>query len=153
MASARESNRRALKEVMTRDVETLDPTAAVVQAAEMMKTMNVGAIPICDGTRLQGMITDRDIVVRVVAEKRNAETVKVQEAMTPEVFYCYDDQPIEEAARVMEEKQVRRLPLVNRQKQLVGIVSLGDVAVKTATPEMAGKTLEGVSSPGGRQPA
>jgi CBS domain-containing protein len=147
MATAKEPNRRALKDVMTRDVETLAPTAAVLQAAEKMKSLDVGAIPVCDGTRLQGMITDRDIVLRIVAEKRNPETVNVQEAMTPDVLYCYDDQPIEDAARLMEQKQVRRVPVVNRQKQLVGIVSLGDVAVKAAMPEMAGKTLEGVSGP------
>ena len=146
MATEENSNQRMLKDVMTRGVETILPTAGIFEAAKKMKDLNVGAIPVCDGTRLQGMITDRDIVIRVVAEKRQADSTKVQDAMTPNVTYCYEDQSIEEAARLMEREQIRRLPIVNREKQLVGIVSLGDVATKTDAPQTAAKTLEGVSS-------
>jgi CBS domain-containing protein len=130
---------------MTRDVETVAPAADVTEVAKTMKVLNVGALPVCDGTRLKGMITDRDIVMRVVADERNPKAVKAQDAMSPGVMYCYEDQSIEEAARVMEGEQIRRLPILNREHQLVGIVSLGDLAVKTDQPKTAGKTLEGVS--------
>ena len=144
MATEKAQN-QYLRDVMTREVETISPTAGIYEAAETMRTLNVGAIPVCDGNRLQGMITDRDIVVRIIAEKRQPDAAKVQDAMTPHVLYCYEDQDVEEAARLMEGEQIRRLPILNREKQLVGIVSLGDVAVKTSAPETAGKTLEGVS--------
>jgi CBS domain-containing protein len=146
MAAEKSSNQRTIKDVMTSRVETISPTAGILEAAKKMKDLDVGAIPVCDGKRLQGMITDRDIVVRVLAEKRQAEATKVQDAMTPNVTYCYEDQSIDEAARVMEREQIRRLAIVDRDKQLVGIVSLGDVATKTDAPQTAAKTLEGVSS-------
>ena len=145
MATKKAQNHYLLRDVMTREVETISPTAGIYEAAETMRTLNVGAIPVCDGNRLQGMITDRDIVVRIIAEKPQPDTVKVQDVMTPHVLYCYEDQNVEEAARLMEGEQIRRLPILNREKQLVGIVSLGDVAVKAHAPETAGKTLEGVS--------
>jgi CBS domain-containing protein len=145
MTPEKRDHPRLLREVMTREVETISPTATIDEAAQRMKALNVGAIPVCDGSRLRGMITDRDIVLRVVAEKRQAGQVKIQDAMTPEIHYCYEDQNIEEAARLMEGEQVRRLPVVNREKELVGIVSLGDVSVRAMQREMAGKTLEGIS--------
>ncbi len=91
------------------------------------------------------MITDRDIVMRVIADERSPNAVKAQDAMSPGVMYCNDDQRVEDAARVMEGEQIRRLPILNRENQLVGIVSLGDLAVKTDQPKTASKTLEGVS--------
>jgi CBS domain-containing protein len=136
---------RLFREVMTHDVETVAPTADLTEVAKKMKTLDVGALPVCDGNHLKGMITDRDIVMRVIADERNPTTIKVQDAMSPGVMYCYDDQRIEEAARVMEGEQIRRLPILNKEKQLVGIVSLGDLAVKVDQPGTAGKALEGVS--------
>jgi CBS domain-containing protein len=136
-----------LKDVMTRDVEVVQPQASVVEAAEKMKSLDVGALPVCDGKRLMGMITDRDIAVRVVAEGRDPRGTRAQDAMTPEVIYCLEDQPVEEAADLMAQHQIRRLPILNRDKKLVGIVSLGDLAVDTADEEMAGRALEGVSEP------
>ena len=136
---------RQLREVMTRNVKTIPPTAVVHEAANLMKTLDVGAIPVCNGQQLEGMVTDRDIVLRVVAENRDPKTTKVQEAMTPKTVYGYEDQDIEEAARMMQEAQIRRLPIINREKQLVGIVSLGDLAVKPDAPDIGGKTLKEVS--------
>jgi CBS domain-containing protein len=139
--------RRQLKDVMTRDVKTILPSAPVDEAASLMKSLNVGAIPVCNGQRLEGMVTDRDIVLRVVAEKRDPRTTKVETAMTPRLVYGYEDQDVEDAAKVMQQEQIRRLPVVNREKQLVGIVALGDLAVKAAAYGIGGETLEQLSKP------
>src|SRR5207253_6125561 len=100
-----------------------------------------------DNDRLAGMLTDRDIAVRAVAEGKDPAACKVRDAMTPDVVYCYDDQPVEEAERVMKEKQIRRLLVLNRDKRLVGIVSLGDLAVRTGDREQVGEVLHQVSEP------
>jgi CBS domain-containing protein len=94
------------------------------------------------------VITDRDITVRGVAQGYDPKTARVQEVMTPEVIYCFDDEDVKEAAKKMEEKKVRRLPVLNREKRLVGIVSLGDLAVRTGKEKLAGEVLERVSQPG-----
>lgn len=140
-----------IKDVMTPDVVTLSPTAKVTEAAEAMKSLNVGAIPICDRTRLLGMVTDRDLVVRVMAEHRNPETETISSVMTTDVDYCYADQTVEEATYVMEDRQVRRMPIINQDKELVGIVSLGDVAVKGADQSTTGEALEKISQPAAAQ--
>jgi CBS domain-containing protein len=142
--------RRQLKEIMSGHVETIRPDADVQAAARMMKDLNVGAIPVCDGDRLLGMLTDRDITVRVVAEQRDPKSAKVRDAMTPEVIYGFEDQDVEEAARLMQSKQVRRLPVLNRAKKLVGIVSLGDLAVGARNMRLSGEALTGVSQRGGQ---
>ena len=136
-----------LRNVMTRDVEVVRPDASVQEAAAKMKQLDVGPLPVCDGKRVLGMVTYRDITIRAVAEGRDPTSTKVQEVMTDEVIYCYEDQDAEDAARLMAEKQVRRLLVLDRDKQLVGIVSLGDLAVDTADPIRAGETLERVSQP------
>jgi CBS domain-containing protein len=106
----------------------------------------VGSVPVCDGDRLLGMVTDRDITLRVTAEGRDPQ-VPVSQVMTAEVFYCYDDQDVKEAAKVMRKKQIRRLPIVNRENKLVGIVSLGDLAVEAGKDKLSGRTLEEISEP------
>src|SRR5919106_4064582 len=140
-SQTKDSPRLLLKDMMTRNVETISPTAGIQEAAQQMKRLNVGAIPVCEGARLRGMLTDRDIVLRIVAENRPVETGKVQEAMSPEVTYCFEDQELEEAVQIMREKQIRRLPVLSREKQLVGIVTLGDVAVKSGEREGKAQTL------------
>jgi len=147
MATAQGLDPRPLSEVMTRGVESIHPAASVEEAAEKMKALNVGVIPVCDGNRLEGMLTDRDIVVRVIAEHRSLTTARAHEVMSPGVAYCYEDQSVEDAARLMQEKQIRRLPILNREKQLVGIVSLGDLAVKTDETMTTGEALEKISQP------
>jgi CBS domain-containing protein len=138
---------RRLRDVMTRDVAIIPPSAAIDEAASLMKSLNVGAIPVCTGQRLEGILTDRDIVLRVVAEKRDPRITKVEDAMTTGTVYGYEDQDLEDAAKIMQQQQIRRLPVVDRQQQLVGIVSLGDLAVKAAAYEIGGETLEQVSKP------
>ena len=134
-----------LKDVMTRDVELIRPDATVEEAAEKMEALNVGPLPVCDGRRLVGMITDRDITVRAVAAGVGPET-KVRDVMSPDVVYAFEDQDVREAERIMQDQQIRRLPILDRDKRLVGIVSLGDLAVD-ADSRSVGETLERISEP------
>lgn len=136
-----------LKDIMSRDVHVVAPDATLQEAARLMQNYGVGSIPVCDGTRLQGMITDRDIAIRAVAEGRDPFTVKVQDVMTPGILYAMEDQSVEDAARMMEEKQIRRLVVLDSNKNLVGVVSLGDVATKSRNDSLAGETLEAISQP------
>jgi CBS domain-containing protein len=136
-----------LKDVMTSQVEVVHPDAMLQEAAQKMKVLDVGSLPVCDGQRLVGALTDRDITIRAVAEGRNPTTTPVREAMTPQVIYCFDDQSVKEAAQLMQDKQIRRLPILNRDKRLVGIVSLGDLAVDTGKEKMVGETLTEISQP------
>lgn len=138
---------RHIKDVMTLEVVTLAPTAKAKDAAALMRSLNIGAIPICEGTRLMGMVTDRDLVLRVMAEGLNPEHETIQTIMTSDVDYCYEDQTVEEAAQVMQDRQVRRLPIINRENELVGIVSLGDVAVKGTDRMTTATALEEISQP------
>jgi len=137
-----------LKDVMTRGVECVGPGDTIQAAARKMRDLDVGPVPVCgtDG-KLAGMLTDRDIAVRAVADGRDSKTCEVQDVMTPEVVYCFDDQPVEEAEQVMKEKQIRRLLVLNRDKRLVGIVSLGDLALRTGDREQTGEVLHEVSEP------
>ena len=136
-----------LKEVMTPNVEVIHPNATLQEAAQKMKGLDVGPLPVCDGEQLVGMLTDRDITVRATAEGRDPKTTKIHEVMTPEVLYVFEDEDVSEAARIMTEQQVRRLVVLNQAKQLAGIISLGDLAVHTGDVQQAGETLEGVSEP------
>jgi CBS domain-containing protein len=136
-----------LHEVMTPNVEVIHPNASVQEAAELMRSLDVGSLPVCDGRKIQGMITDRDIAIRAVADGREARQTPVREIMTPELVYCTEDEDVTAAAQLMHDHQIRRLPIINEQKELVGIVSLGDLAVETRDEKMAGQVLEGVSEP------
>ncbi len=134
-------------EVMTRGVECVSPDATLQEAARRMKELDVGSLPICKNGRLAGMITDRDITVRSVGAGHDPRSDRASDVMTPNVVYCYEDQDAAEAAELMREKQIRRLPVLNREKRLVGIVSLGDLAVETGDDQMVGHALEGISEP------
>jgi CBS domain-containing protein len=136
-----------VSEVMTRGVECITPETNIQEAAEKMKSFDVGMLPVCEHDRLVGMLTDRDITVRATARGEDPMTVLAQDVMTPDVTYCYEDQLVEEAAMLMQEKQVRRLVVLDRDKRLLGIVSLGDLAVETGDEALAGTTLEAVSEP------
>jgi CBS domain-containing protein len=137
-----------LKEIMTPGVEVISPEASIREAAEKMRHFDIGPLPVCDGDRLVGMLTDRDITVRAVAEGCNPVTTRVREVMTSDVVYGFDDQDIQDATRLMEQYQIRRLPVLNRAKRLVGMVSLGDLAVHPGNQPLAGEVLEQVSEPG-----
>ena len=137
-----------VSEAMTREVRLVRPDQTIRDAARLMTELDIGALPVEAGDRLVGMITDRDITVRGVAEGLGPDTL-ISEVMTAEVKYCFDDQTIDEVTQNMAEIQVRRLPVVNRDKRLVGILSLGDLAVEIDLMDEAGEALSGVSQPGG----
>lgn len=133
-------------ESMTRGVRTICPTDNLVQAARAMTELDIGALPVCDGDQLLGMLTDRDIVVRGVAQGRASDQVNVAEVMTEEAAWCYDDDKVEEVLERMRALQIRRLPVVDRHKRLVGMLSLGDIAVKAADEDTK-EALKGISDP------
>jgi CBS domain-containing protein len=112
-----------------------------------MRRLNIGPLPVCDSDQLVGMLTDRDITVRAVAEGCAPTTTTVREAMTPDMAYCFDDQTVEDAVQMMEQYQIRRLPILTREKRLVGMVSLGDLAVSSGNETRVGATLKQVSAP------
>jgi len=136
-----------VKNVMTRGAECVRPETTLQEAAQKMKSLDVGPLPVCDNDRLVGMLTDRDITVRAVAEGKDPRATRVRDAMTEGISYCFEDDDVADAARVMKERQVRRLVVLDRNKRLAGIVSLGDLAVETGDEHLAGKTLEHVSQP------
>jgi CBS domain-containing protein len=135
-------------EVMTRDVRLIEPTSSIQEAARMMAEIDTGIMPVREGDRLVGMITDRDIVIRAVAEGRGPDTT-VREVMTEDVKYCCEDDDTSDVARNMADIQVRRLPVLTRDKWLVGIISLGDLAVMEGSGS-AGEAMAGISQPGGQ---
>jgi CBS domain-containing protein len=136
-----------VKEVMTHGVECIRPNDSIATAAQKMQELDVGALPVCDNDRLVGMITDRDITTRATAGCCDPGRTCVREIMTPDIVYVFEDQDVSEAARLMKENRIRRLVVLNRDKRLVGIVSLGDLAVDTRDEELVGTTLEAVSEP------
>lgn len=135
-----------IREIMTPDVQCVGPGETLVDAAALMRQLDVGALPVCEGDRVLGMITDRDIAVRAVAEGRDPSRTPVREIMTTGVFHVLDEQEVAEAVRVMEKHQVRRAPVMNRERRLVGIISLGDIAVD-ASPALSAEALREVSQP------
>ena len=134
-------------EVMTKNVECISPDATLQDAAGRMKKLNIGSLPICDHDRLVGMVTDRDIVIRSLGNGHDPRADHVRDAMSRGVFYCFEDQDVTEVAETMRDKQVRRLPVLNRSKRLVGIVSIGDLAVEGGNEQLVGDALEGISEP------
>jgi CBS domain-containing protein len=136
-----------LKQIMTPQVDVISPDATAEDASTKMRDLNIGAIPVCDEEGLIGMLTDRDLVVRVMAQRRDPKAVRVGEAMSTEVSYCFEDDNVEKAAQLMSQKQIRRLPILSKSKQLVGIVSLGDLAVHGTDAKTSGNVLEQVSHP------
>lgn len=137
-----------ISECMTRDVKMVNPEQPIREAAQFMLRSDAGSMPVSEGDRLVGMITDRDIAVRAIAEGRGPDT-PVRDVMTDEILYCYDDQSVEEIAANMGDNQVRRLPVVDRDKRLVGIVSLGDIS-RNDQGDSAQVAMEGITDPGGR---
>ncbi|MCC6177370.1 MAG: CBS domain-containing protein [Chloroflexi bacterium] len=136
-----------LSDIMTRDPSVVRPDSTVSEAATMMRRLNVGSLPVCDGVQLQGMVTDRDITVRAIADGRDPTTTRVWDVMSHDVAWASEDVAVEEAAQIMREHQIRRLPVVDRNQNLVGIVSLGDLAVDVGEDPMSGATLEAISEP------
>ena len=133
-------------DVMTRNPRVVSPLDTMRHAAQCMEDLNVGVVPVCDGAKLLGMVTDRDITVRGVAAGKMADT-PVTEVMSQHVRWCYEDQDIDEVMDEMRDAQIRRLPVVNHDKKLVGIVSLGDLADRGSDDKRVGETLKDISTP------
>jgi CBS domain-containing protein len=137
-----------VSEVMTQDVRLIEPTQTIRDAARLMAELDAGIMPVREGDRLVGMITDRDIAVRAVAEGKGPDT-PIREVMTQDVKYCYEDDDTDDVARNMADIQVRRLPVLTRDKRLVGIISLGDMAMSNGSSQV-GDAVAGISQPGGQ---
>jgi CBS domain-containing protein len=137
-----------VRDCMTSNVRIADPDQTLREAAETMARLDAGALPVGEHDRLVGMITDRDIAVRGVALGKGPEA-RIREVMSTEVRYCFEDEDIEHVLHNMGELQVRRLPVLNRDKRLIGIISLGDLSRSGETAE-SGEALSGISKPGGQ---
>ena len=136
-----------VSEAMTRNVRLCTPGQTIREVASIMAEIDAGSMPVGENDRLIGMVTDRDISIRAVAQGKSPET-PVREVMSEHIHYCFDDEEIDDVAQNMGDIKVRRLPVVNRDKRLVGILSLGDVA-RTEGGETVGDAVVGVSQPGG----
>lgn len=134
-----------IKEIMETSVKLVNPTTSLREAAELMRDCDCGYLPVGADDRLQGAVTDRDIVIRGIAEGRNAEQTSVQEVMTSTIMYCYEDEDIEQASEKMQSQQVRRLVVLNRDKRLRGVITLGDIARATNDKHLTGETECGVA--------
>jgi CBS domain-containing protein len=142
-----------LSEIMTREVAILQPDDSLQFAAKKMRDLNIGFLPVCDGEELIGVISDRDIIVRALAEGMDVNIMLGRDMMTTPPIYCFDDQDVSEAAKIMEENQVRRLVIMSRdEKRLVGVVSLGDLA-RNESADRSGKVLQKISEPNGTEAA
>ena len=137
-----------VSECMTREVRIANPGQSIRDVARIMAEIDAGVMPVGENDRLVGMITDRDIAIRAVAEGKGPDTPVRDVMSTEQVLYCYEDQDLTEVAKNMGDQQVRRLPVVNREKRLVGIISIGDVAQRE-NGKTAGEAVKGVSKPGG----
>lgn len=117
-----------VSEIMSSDVKLVSPDESIIEAAQMMKTGDLGSVPVGANDRLQGMLTDRDIVLRAVAEGKKLEEITVKDCMSEGIYYCFEDDDLETVSRKMAETKTRRLPVLNSEKRLVGIISIGDLA-------------------------
>ena len=135
-----------VKDVMSTDVKLADPGMTLKQAAALMRDGDFGVLPVGENDRLVGVITDRDIATRAVAAGKDPSSATVREAMSEGVRWVYEDASTQEAARIMSEHQIRRLPVINRDKRLVGMVSIGDFAVESSEIRPAASALAGVSA-------
>jgi len=139
---------KLVRDVMSRQPDVIAPDARVAEAARKMRDLDVGSLPVCDGQRLVGMVTDRDISIRATAEGKDPGKTAVREVMSPEVAWVFEDEPATMASSVMRQRQIRRLPVLDRDDKLVGIVALGDLATDLPSDTIKGATLEDISRPG-----
>lgn len=136
---------KPISEVMTKDVTVVSPDDSLQHAAQLMRDLNIGALPACNGKRLVGMITDRDITIRAVAEGQSPSSARVADVMSSEVSWCFADQTVDDVLQQMGNQQIRRIPVINRNMELVGVVSLGDLSSVEGVD--TDHTLEEISAP------
>lgn len=136
----------AIRDIMSSDVQKAEPGTTLKDAAVMMKTRDIGSLPVCEGKRVVGIVTDRDIVVRAVAEGLDPGSTRVSDIMSKEIVGVREDSDVKEAEKIMQEQQLRRLPVMNAQGELVGYLALAKIA-RSEAPEDAGKVVKGISQP------
>jgi len=136
-----------VREILTPNPEVIHPEASLCEAAQKMAQWDIGMLPVCDGDRLVGTLTDRDIVVRAVRKGYDLIHTLVKDVMTSRVRYCFEDDAVESAAQIMEDNQIRRLPVMNADKRLVGMISVGDLAVRTHDEHLVEEVMEHVCLP------
>lgn len=134
-----------VREAMHKRAEWCEPSTPVRELAKMMKAQDIGALPIGENDKLIGMVTDRDIAIRAVANGQDLSKVTARDVMSKKIIYCMEDEDIEDAIHVMEEKKVRRMPVINAQKRMVGMLSLGDIS-HAAGQSLSGELLKAVSA-------
>ena len=135
-----------LREIMSDNVEVIHPGDTLQTAAEKMRDRDIGFLPVCDGERLIGVLTDRDLITRALADGLESKAMLARDLVTSPAIYCFDDQSVDEAAKLMHDNQIRRLVVLSRDKQMVGVISLGDLAM-TADDKLTGDVLQSVSEP------
>lgn len=135
-----------LREIMSDNVEVIHPDDTLQTAAEKMRDRDIGFLPVCDGERLIGVLTDRDLITRALADGLESKAMLGRDLVTSPAIYCFDDQGVDEAAKLMHDNQIRRLVVLSRDKQMVGVISLGDLAM-TADDKLSGDVLQSVSEP------
>ena len=133
------------KDLMTKNVECISPEMPIRDAAQKMKALDVGFLPVCENDRLIGALTDRDIVLRTIANGKDVEYSKAHDVMTNDTFWCYEDQTSDEVADYMAEKEIRRVLILNRKKRLVGVISIGDLA-KAGEEQITGETIKDIAA-------
>lgn len=136
-----------LRDVMTQPALYVSPSTPIGEAASVMRAKDIGMLLVTDNGKLVGTVTDRDIVIRGIAEGLDPRVAETKDVMTDRMLYCFDDQNTEEAAQVMEDAQVRRLAILDRNKKLVGVVSLGDLAVRSDDEALSGEVMKHVAAP------
>jgi CBS domain-containing protein len=135
-----------VREVMTADVYTVSADTSIFDIAELMRDEDIGVVPVVENDKLVGLVTDRDIVVRALADSRDPSQATARTVMSPNLVFCFEDQSVEEVLQTMGEQQVRRMPVVDRDRNLVGVVSIGDLSA-AAPPDRAGESLSQISQP------
>jgi CBS domain-containing protein len=135
-----------LREIMSDNVEVIHPDDTLQTAAEKMRDRDIGFLPVCDGERLIGVLTDRDLITRALADGLESNAMLGRDLVTSPAIYCFDDQGVDEAAKLMHDNQIRRLVVLSRDKQMVGVISLGDLAM-TTDDKLSGDVLQSVSEP------
>lgn len=139
-----------VRDVMTRDIQLANPDMSLKDAAVRMRDFDTGFLPVGEDDRLVGTITDRDITVRGIAEGFDPNSHTVRETMSPHIVYCFEDQDVKEVLKVMEDKQVRRMPILSREKRLVGVISIADAAARAHEDEEVGEALEHIAERTGK---
>ena len=137
-----------LKDIMTREVETIPPDASLQEASQKMRSFDIGFLPVCEKSRCIGVITDRDIIIRAIADGRNPQATPVRAVMTTQVIHCSEDEEVRTAAKTMEENQVRRILVLDENEHPIGVCSIGDLTLNLDDLSLASEVLHEVSKHG-----